>query len=58
MILTRFIRDRSAATAIEYGLIAGLIGLAALTALSPLRAALDATLTNVAEAMAPKEPAK
>ncbi|UYV14593.1 Flp family type IVb pilin [Porphyrobacter sp. ULC335] len=41
------VRDEQGATAIEYGLIAALIAVAAITAMSNLGTTLDATFTNV-----------
>jgi pilus assembly protein Flp/PilA len=41
------IRDEQGATAIEYGLIAALIAIAAITAMSALGDSLDTTFTNV-----------
>ena len=41
------VRDEQGATAIEYGLIAALIAVAAITAMSSLGSTLDATFSNV-----------
>ena len=43
----RLLRDEQGATAIEYGLIAALIAVAAITAMQSLGNELDATFTNV-----------
>jgi pilus assembly protein Flp/PilA len=44
----RCLADRSGATAIEYGLIAGLIALAIIATVTSVGTALQATFTNVA----------
>lgn len=46
-ILRKIIRDKKGATAIEYGLIAALIAVAAITAMSTLGDNLEATFENV-----------
>lgn len=46
--VSRFIKNESGATAIEYGLIAALIGVAIIGALSLLGTNLDGTFNNVA----------
>ena len=43
----KLLRDEQGATAIEYGLIAALIAVAAITAMQSLGNELDATFTNV-----------
>ena len=43
------IRDEEGATAIEYGLIAALIAVAAITAMGALGNSLDETFTNVSD---------
>lgn len=43
----RFLRDESGATAIEYGLIAALIGVALIAGARPLGIALNRTFSNV-----------
>lgn len=48
---TKLLRDEQGATAIEYGLIAALIAVAAITAMSGLGDQLDATFTEVCESM-------
>lgn len=45
--VTRFLNDESGATAIEYGLIAALIAVAAITAMSSLGDNLTNTFNNV-----------
>ncbi|MGE0255562.1 MAG: Flp family type IVb pilin [Alphaproteobacteria bacterium] len=45
--LTRFVRDESGATAIEYGLIAALVSVAAIGALSLMGGSLDTMFTAV-----------
>jgi pilus assembly protein Flp/PilA len=50
-ILRKMIRDEKGATAIEYGLIAALIAVAAITAMQGLGTQLNATFTNVSTAM-------
>jgi pilus assembly protein Flp/PilA len=45
--LTRFWKDRSGATAIEYGLIASLIAVAIIAALTTLGSKLGLTFNNV-----------
>jgi pilus assembly protein Flp/PilA len=46
--LQRLIQDESGATAIEYGLIAGLVAVAIIAALTALGGALDTMFSNVA----------
>jgi pilus assembly protein Flp/PilA len=47
----RFVRDQRGATAIEYGLIAALIAVAAIGGMSALGGKLQSTFTNVSEQM-------
>ena len=47
MILTRFAKDESGATAIEYGLIAALIAISIIVALTSIGTNLTATFTSV-----------
>ena len=47
-LLKRLIHDEEGATAIEYGLIAGLVAVAIITALSLLGTSLDNLFTDVA----------
>ena len=57
--MTRFrqlIRDEKGATAIEYGLIAALIAVAAITAMQGLGTSLNTTFTNVSTAMSGANP--
>ena len=49
--LIQMIRDTKGATAIEYGLIAALIAVAAITAMQGLGTSLNTTFTNVSTAM-------
>ncbi len=44
-LITRFLKDRSGATAIEYGLMAGLIALVIVTALTTVGTKLNTSLT-------------
>jgi pilus assembly protein Flp/PilA len=44
----RYMRDRSGATAIEYGLIAGLIALVIIAAVTTVGTSLQTTFTSVA----------
>ena len=46
-ILSRFVKDESGATAIEYGLIAAIGGVGIITALGTLQDGLDGIFTNV-----------
>jgi pilus assembly protein Flp/PilA len=50
-IFARFIKDESGATAIEYGLIAALIGIAIISAATTLGSKLSATFTSVSNAL-------
>ena len=49
---TKLLRDEQGATAIEYGLIAALIAVAAITAMQALGGQLDTTFTGVADCLA------
>ena len=49
--IRKMIKDTKGATAIEYGLIAALIAVAAITAMQGLGNSLDNTITNVSDAM-------
>jgi pilus assembly protein Flp/PilA len=49
--IRKLARDRKAATAIEYGLIAALIAVAAIAAMQGLGTSLNSTFTNVSTAM-------
>jgi pilus assembly protein Flp/PilA len=46
-LISRFVRDESGATAIEYGLIATLVAVAIIAALQALGTALSTTFTKV-----------
>ncbi len=46
-IFNRFVKDESGATAIEYGLIAALVAVAIITALTTLGTKLTGTFNNV-----------
>ena len=48
-LLKRFVRDESGATAIEYGLIATLIGVAIIAGATALGGALDDTFQGLAD---------
>jgi pilus assembly protein Flp/PilA len=50
-LFNRFIRDESGATAIEYGLIAALIAVACITALTTLGTELGAKFKKVADSL-------
>jgi pilus assembly protein Flp/PilA len=49
--LKKLIRDSKGATAIEYGLIAALIAVAAITAMKSVGTTLNSTFTNVSTQM-------
>jgi len=51
-LVTRFVNDESAATAIEYGLIAAGISVAIIAAVTALGTQISATMTYVATTMA------
>ena len=51
MKIRKMLKDTKGATAIEYGLIAALIAVAAITAMTGLGNQLNSTLTNVSDAM-------
>ena len=48
---TKLLRDEQGATAIEYGLIAALIAVAAITAMGALGSQLNTTFTEVTDCM-------
>jgi pilus assembly protein Flp/PilA len=50
-LFSQFIRNESGATAIEYGLIAGLIGVVIITAVRGVGSKLTTTFTNVSNAL-------
>ena len=47
-LVSRFVKNESGATAIEYGLIAALISVVIITAITTLGTNLSATFTNIA----------
>jgi pilus assembly protein Flp/PilA len=53
MILRKFLRDESGATAIEYGLIAACISIAIIAAAQGVGTALNTTFTTVQTTLAP-----
>lgn len=48
---SRFLKDESGATAIEYGLIAAIVGVGLITGLGNLKTALDGAFTDVGGAL-------
>lgn len=54
MKFRKMLKDNKGATAIEYGLIAALIAVAAITAMQGLGGQLNNTLSHVAVKMAPR----
>lgn len=56
MHLKSFIRDESGATAIEYGLIASLVGIAIIAAVKTLGTTLSATFSTAATNLATSAP--
>jgi pilus assembly protein Flp/PilA len=46
-IFSRFLKDESGATAIEYGLIAAIVSVGIITALNLVSSSLDTTFTNI-----------
>ena len=50
-LFARFVSDESGATAIEYGLIAAIVGVGIIVSLGTLKTALVATFTSVSTAM-------
>ena len=52
MFIRKLIKDKKGATAIEYGLIAALIAVAAITAMTSLGENLTTTFTTVGDSMA------
>ena len=50
-LVKNFVRDESGATAIEYGLIAALISVVIITAVTAVGGALDVTFTAVSTAL-------
>ena len=49
--MTRFVRDESGATAIEYGLIAALMAVAVIAAISILSPKMSAAFTSIGDKM-------
>jgi pilus assembly protein Flp/PilA len=47
--VTRFLKDESGATAIEYGLIAALVAVAIIVGVTSIGTKLNATFTNVSD---------
>ncbi|MBS0334933.1 MAG: Flp family type IVb pilin [Proteobacteria bacterium] len=54
--VTRFLKDESGATAIEYGLIAALVAVALVTVLGAVGSNLTSTFQTVADNLKPKTP--
>ena len=54
--IRKLIKDKKGATAIEYGLIAALIAVVAITAMQGLGTSLNRTFTNVSTAMGGSNP--
>ena len=50
-LVSRFVKDESGATAIEYGLIAALIAVAAIAAMTNIGKALGTTFNNVSNSL-------
>jgi len=48
-IVTRFVRDESGATAIEYGLIAAIVGIGIIVGLGALRDGLNDLFNNISD---------
>ena len=55
-MLTKFLRDESGATAIEYGLIAALVAIAAIAALEALGTSLNDMFTSVKDKLDAAKP--
>ena len=55
-LIRKLVRSEDGATAIEYGLIAALIAVAAITAMQGLGTSLNSTFTNVSTAMGGSNP--
>lgn len=47
VMLQRFAKDQSGATAIEYGMIAGIVGIGIISGLNPLKTGLNTIFGNV-----------
>ncbi len=52
-IFSRYLQDKSGATAIEYGLIAGLVSVVIITAVTLVGGNLDTTFNAIATALTP-----
>lgn len=50
-LFSRFVKDESGATAIEYGLIAAIIGVGIIAALGTVKNSLNTTFNNVGTAL-------
>ena len=50
-LFSRFVRDESGATAIEYGLIAALVAVVIITGITAVGTKLSTTLTNVSTSL-------
>jgi len=46
-VVTRFVKDESGATAIEYGLIAAIVGVGIIVGLTQLKTGLNALFANI-----------
>jgi pilus assembly protein Flp/PilA len=57
MFIRKLVKDKKGATAIEYGLIAALIAVAAITAMGNIGTELNSTFTNVATGLEGATPA-
>lgn len=55
--LKKFLKNEDGATAIEYGLIAALIGVAIIAAVTTLGGSLDSTFTGISETLDSAAPA-
>ena len=53
-LVSRFLKDESGATAIEYGLIAALISVALITGATSLGTTLNSTFSNLSKTLANK----
>ncbi|MGL5117182.1 MAG: Flp family type IVb pilin [Beijerinckiaceae bacterium] len=51
-VFSRFVKDESGATAIEYGILAAIIGVGIVTALKSVKTELNASLTSAKTALA------
>ena len=54
--IRKIMRDKKGATAIEYGLIAALIAVAAITAMQGLGSSLNTTFSNISTSMSGSNP--